>query len=215
MSDATTKTKTAPARKGNTQTEMIIGSAVKDLQKVIDSANASVEKVAKLAEEAEKQQSIIAQREDQIKELDVKFAETKRQKEVQMELDLQQNERKAVDSILDKQGLVAVSRSEYEKFNAGIAAAKTEAEADAKKEIAIATNSMKKQHENELALAKADFETKQATANAKLENANSQIEFLNSQVKMWKDALDAERNASVERAKASAIGTVSINGASK
>ena len=215
MSETTPVKKTAPARKGNSQTEMIIGSAVNDLKKVIAAAEGATKNVAKLAEEAEKQQGIIAQREDQIKELDVQFAEAKRQKEVKMELELKENERKAVDTILAKQDLVAVDKASYAKFQSDISTIKSEAETEAQKSVHAATGSMKKQHENDLALQKAGFEKEQATTSAQLANAQSQIKFLEEQVKLWKESVDAERAAGVERAKASSIGTLQVNGQGK
>lgn len=202
-------------KKGNSQTELIIGSAVNEFKKVIANVENATKKVGELAAEAEKQQGIIAQREDQIKELDVQFAEAKRQKEVQMSVELKENEKKTVDEILARQGLVAISKTEHEKLTTDAAKIKAEVEAESKKELAIVTNSMKSKHENEMALAKAEFEKTQATTAADLANSAKQIAFLNEQVGMWKGALDAERTASVERAKASAIGTVSINGNGK
>lgn len=212
---ATETKKTAPARKGNAATEMIIGSAVSDLKKVIAAADAATSKMQDLADEAEKQQGIIAQREDQIKELDVTFAETKRQKEVQMALALKENERKTVDEILAKQDLTAVDKKDYAKFQSDLATIKTEAEAEASKAAFAATGSLKKQHENDLALSKANFEKDQAITTAQLANAKSQIEFLEGQVKLWKESVDAERAAGVERSKAGSIGTINLQGASK
>ncbi len=202
-------------KKGTSNTELIIGSAVGELKKVIANVETATEKIADLAAEAEKQQGIIAQREDQIKELDVTFAETKRQKEVQMAVELKENEKKTVDGILEKQSLVAVDKASYAKFTSDLETIKADASKDAQKEIHAATGSMKKQHENEIALMKAGFEKDQASTTAQLAQTAEQIKFLQEQVNMWKGALDAERSAGVERAKASSIGTVSITGAGK
>lgn len=204
-----------PKKKGTPATEIIIGSAANVLRKAVENIKSAVEDVDDLVEKAEEQQGIIAQREERIAELDVQFREKKRQKEVELEVELRESKRATVNSILEEQDLVAIDKVEHAKLTGDIQQIKVEAQNDANRSTAIATSNMKKEHDNSMALQKANFERDQAETKAKLDNANSQIEFLRDQCKKWEEALNAERQASVERSKANAIGTITVGNTGK
>jgi chromosome segregation ATPase len=204
-----------PKKKGTPGTEVIIGSAANVLKKAVDNIKSAVSDVDQLVAKAEEQQGIIAQREERIAELDVEFKEKKRQKDVELEDQLRESKRDTVDKILGEQNLVAIDKVEHAKLTGDIQQIKVEAQNEASRATAIATSNMKKEHENAMALQKAGFERDQAENKAKLDNANSQIEFLREQCKKWEEALNAERQASVERSKANAIGTITVGNTGK
>lgn len=206
---STEKAKRTP-KKGTAATEVVIGSAAGKLGKAINSIKEVAAEVNGLAAIAEEQQGIIAQREERIKDLDVEYAEARRQKSVELELTIREDEKTAVETILSKQNKVAVPADEYAMLKSDMEKVKAEAENETSSAVAIERNSLTREHNNAVALLKAGFEKDQATTQAQLSNAQSQITFLTEQVALWKSAVDAERAAGVERAKASSIGTVSI-----
>jgi len=206
--------KSAP-KKGTAASEVIIGAAAAEIKKSITALGAAMGKVEDLANKAEEAQAIIAQREDKIKELDTEFSEKRRQKTVELEVELKANERKVVDGILDRQGLVAVDKADYSKLEADADKVNRDIKSEVSSAVAAATGAMKKEHDNATALLNSQNETKEAKAKAELETLQSKNEFLVQQVDMWKNALDAERAAGVQRAQAASIGAVNINGAGK
>lgn len=202
-------------KKGTAATELIIGSAASNIRKSLTALGDAVKTVESLGDKAEEMQGLIAQREDRIKELDVTFAETKRQKQVELDLKVKEDEQKVVNDVLAKNNLVAIPQDELNAIKANLTKATNEMQSEISKAVHSATAAMKKEHEAAAALTAAQNETKEAANKAKLDTFESKVKFLEEQVEMWKGALDAERQAGVERAKASSVGTINVGATGK
>ncbi len=209
VEDKTTKT-SAPKKKGTVHSEMVLGAAALMIKKSVDSLHAAVDTVSKLSEQAENYQGLIAQKEDRVKELDVEFAEKKRQKDVELQISVRADEDKMVTDILVKHNKVAVDATELTELKASVEKNEKEISDDKAKAIAMATSAMSKDHKNEIALKDSEFKATQAQSVARIESLTSEVTFLRGEVASWKGALDAERSASVERSKANAIGSLNV-----
>jgi hypothetical protein len=88
--------------------------------------------------------------------------------------------------------------------------ATTKMDANIQKAVNAATGAMQKEHNNATALAKMEFEKKEAENTAKITQLTEQVKFLQEQVGYWKKALEDEREAGVKRAQASSIGTLNV-----
>lgn len=199
-------------KKSTQTTEVVLGTAVNNLRKASTELTSAVEVVNKLADTAENLSGQIAEREGKIKELDTEFAERKRQAQVTLELDIKSMEQTAVDSILNRQGKISVLKAEYDGTITALNTLKSEMQKEIAKETAIVTNRLTKEFETEKKLAQSQFDGQQAQTKAELSQKEQQIAFLSEQVNMWKKALDDERQAGVERAKAGAIGSINLGG---
>lgn len=202
----------AKSASGTKHTEEVIGSALGQMKKGISELGNVVETVNKLVEEAEQLSGIIAAKEIKIEELDVAFGEAKRQKEIQLKMDLQENALRAAADILSSQGKIAIDKSAYESITKELSETKTNMDKEISKQVNSAASSMKKDFDNAAALAASDYKAKEAQTTAQLSTLQGQITFLSGQVEMWKGALDAERAAGVQRAQAASIGSVNITG---
>jgi hypothetical protein len=209
MSEEKVSKKAAP-RKGTKETETVIGSAVGSLRKTVDLMDTAMKQVKGLAEEAEKQQGLIAQNELRLGELDVEYGEKKRALEVELKNNIAESKEKAVATILAEQGCVAVKEADYKKIQEDLTYAKTNLQAEISKAVGAALGHAKKEHENEVKLKEADWKTKEAENAANLKAKDIEITSLKGQVDMWSKALEAERTAGVERAKAAAVGTINV-----
>lgn len=197
-------------KKGNQATEVIIGAAAANIRKSINELGNAIKTVESLGDKAEEMQGLIAQREDRIKELDVTFAETKRQKQVELDLKVKEDEQAVVSSVLSKNNMVAVPQTELDNLRNDLRKATSEMQAEVSKAVNAATSAMAKEHKAASELIASQNETKEAANKAMLDTLKAQNAFLEQQVEMWKNALDAERQAGVERAKASAVGTINV-----
>lgn len=202
-------------KKGTQATEVIIGSAALNIRKSLAALGDAVKTVESLGDKAEEMQGLIAQREDRIKELDVTFAETKRQKQVELDLKVKEDEQKVVNDVLAKNSLVAIPQAELDNIKANLTKATSEMNSEIQKAVGAATASLKKDHEAAVALTAAENRTKEAANTAMLATTESKLKFLEEQVEMWKGALDAERQAGVERSKASSIGVLNVGNPGK
>ena len=202
-------------KKGTQATEVIIGSAALNIRKSLTALSDAVKTVESLGDKAEEMQGLIAQREDRIKELDVMFAETKRQKTVELDLKVKEDEQKVVNDVLAKNNLVAIPQAELDNIKANLTKATSEMNSEIQKAVGAATSSLKKDHESAVALTAAENKAKEAANTAMLATTESKLKFLEEQVEMWKSALDAERQAGVERAKASSVGSINVGNTGK
>ena len=203
----------APVKKGTVGTEVIIGQSAVALKKVVGDITAAVGLITDdLVEKAENLSAQIADKEAKIVDLDVEFAEKRRQAEVSLDIALQSNADAKVTSILTNQGKIAVSRVDFDSLNNTLSSLKDKFDSEVRKAEQTAFGIAKKELEQALKNKDLEFAAKKAQNEAELSQKDAQIKFLNEQVTMWKSALDSERTAGVQRAQASSIGAVNITG---
>lgn len=202
-------------RKGTVKTEAIIGSGLKAMDMLLKNATTAITRMEALKGEAESLSIKIADGELRLQELQTKHNETKRQLEVQLEIDMREATNTVVTEFLNKQGKIAVTGEGYTALQQELAALKANTQKQIDAQVAIVSNTMKSRYESDTKLAEAQFQTKEAANTAAIKGLEEKVKFLETQATLWKTALDDERKASVERAKASSVGSINVQGPSR
>lgn len=195
---------------GTPKTEAIIGSAAVKL-------NAGVENLKKVFEQVDKLPGIIqelslkvADYEDKITSLDQQYTNTRAQKEFELKLAFEASKEAYVNSYLSQNGLVKLDSTKYTGTLTELQGLKSEFHAKLTSEVTSAKLSLTKDFENSLALEKAKFNVQEAENKAKINELQARLEMAMETAEGYKAQLNAERSASVERSKASAVGTISV-----
>ncbi len=196
--------------KGNKTTEIIVGAAVAKLTGAIVSLNTVVAEVGKLEQKASDGILKVSDLEDKIGGLEQDLKNKTAQSKIELEQAYNSNKENFVGQYLAEKKLTAVDSMEYGQLQVKLEEATKNVADTVKAEVGKAVGIEQNNSKNALAIQKLEFEKVQAQSTAQLSQSASQITFLEAQVKMWKDALDAERAAGVERAKASSIGTLNV-----
>jgi|ERR1035437_2702601 hypothetical protein len=200
---------TTPAKKSAT-TELVLGQAAQNITKAVAELKTATESVNKLGTLGEELTLLVANKEEAIAALDVEFAEKKRQKEVELELDFKASKENVVTSFLNEQNKVAVAKSDLVSLQKELSDTKANADAVTKKEVAIVAHSLKSQYENEIKLIQSENNTKSVENTSKIGTLTEQKTFLEQQVTKLYQQLDAERAAGTERAKAGSVGSINV-----
>ena len=87
---------------------------------------------------------------------------------------------------------------------------KNNAETETKKQVAAATTALKNQYENDIKLLHSENKAVAAENASKNKFLDSQVTTLQEQVNTLYGQLNSERNAGIERAKASSIGNLNV-----
>lgn len=199
-------------KKGTPGTEAIIGQSVIALAKVSKDLKDAVSVVDTLATNAENLSAQIAEKEAQIVELNVTFAEKKRQAQITLDLDIQADANSKVLEVLGRQNKIAVPKDEYAELVEENSSLKDSVATESNKAAAIAKATAEKEGKIQLETQKLQFDAQKAQMVAELSQKDNQIGFLKEQIEFLKDSIDAERVASVDRAKASSVGSINITG---
>lgn len=204
------KTEQTPAKKGTLKSEAIIGQGVKSTESAVKSLETAILKFAELPRQVENYSLQIAEKEDQLAQLNVELAERKRQNKLALEMDIKENQAGFIKTYLDSNGLIAITKEEHAILLADIQALKQGQKAEIEKAVAIATNSLKSQYTADTKVKEAEFAKQQAEDKSQVSQMVKEIAFLNTQVSHWQKQLEEERKASVDRAKASAVGAIHV-----
>lgn len=202
-------------KKGTKESELVIGSAANAIKKSLDDLKKAVDTVSELGTQAENYQALIVQREERIKEIDQEYSEKRRAANVAFDLDMKADQEKAIEEVLSKGSKVAIDDSELTDLRTKAQKNEEEMKREISSAVHAATGSMKKDHDNAMALRAAEVKAEQAENAAKINALTAQVSYLEKENKSWQDALAAERTASVERSKANAIGSINVGGPSK
>lgn len=198
-------------KKGTPKTEAIIGTGINKLNAAGKSLADAISTLNTMPKMAEDLSAEIAAKYDKIAALDVEYAEKLRQHEVDLKLQTQASEENFVTAYLTAKGHTSVEKNALAALESGISRLEQEHDANIKKEVAIATNSVKREYESQINLLKAEQKTQEAEKTAQIKQLNDQVVFLTSQVNEWKKQLDDERKASIERSKAGSIGAINVD----
>ena len=157
----------------------------------------------------------VANKETQIADLDVQYAEKARQKEVELELNFKANSERVVNDFLNANGKTAISKSDLAALQKELTDTKAHAENETKKAVAAATATLKTQYESDIKLMHSENKAVAAENASKIGTLTEKNQFLEAQVTKLYQQLDAERAASIERAKAGSVGSINVTGAGK
>ena len=202
--------KTTTSKKESASTELVLGQAAAQITKAVNELNSAVETVNKLALQAEDLTLKVANKETQIAELDTIFAEKSRQSEVEFDLNMKAHAERVVSTYLNASNKVAVPSSELSTLQKELSDTKAGAENETKRQVAIVSNSLKSQYENEIKLIHSENKSVAAENVSKIVALTEKTKFLEQQLDKAYHQLDAERAAGVERAKASSIGNITV-----
>jgi hypothetical protein len=199
-----------PAVKKSVTTELVMGKAAASLQKAVSDAMKVAEDLSKLSGASEDLALTISNQENRIEELATIFTEKERQLQLDLDLKMRANAEDVVAKHLAAKNHRAVPNDEYARMEKDINEAETVLETTIKAEIGKAEGMAKSRFEGERRLMEAEYNAKEASNKAEIENLKKENTFLTGQVESWKRQLDEERKASIERAKAGSIGTLNV-----
>lgn len=199
-------------KKSSATSEQALVNAASYFKKSLGELESGLNLVKGLGDKVEELQATIAGKEDKIVELDTQFAEKKRAAEVELAVNIKANQTQVIDTLLKGQGKVAIEINELNKVQSALSTLTTDFDSKLKAETAKANAIAENSYKHQKALDESSYKEREATNSAKISTLESQNAFLAEQVKMWQDALSAERQAGIERAKASAVGTINLAG---
>lgn len=190
--------------------DAVIGVAASSLKKSLVELKTSVDTLSTLDSKLEEYQLQIASKEQKIEELDVLFREKQRQHSVELEMKVKEDSLKLVKEVLASQQLVTVPEHELKELKEEILELQINFDDRVKKEVGAAAGAISSAHATKEKLLEAEYRAKEAGNLASIQSLTSQVANLTTQVEGWKLQLDKEREASVDRAKAGAIGAINI-----
>jgi hypothetical protein len=203
------------AKKASQSTEIVLGQAAQQIAKGVSELKSASETIAQLVQASEDLSLQVANKETAIADLDIQFTEKARQKEVELELNFKANSERVVNEFLAANGKTSISKADLANIQKELADTKANADAETKKAVAAATASLKAQYESEIKLMQSENKAVGAENTAKLNALVDKNTLLESQVTKLYQQLDAERAASIERAKAGSVGSINVSGAGK
>jgi hypothetical protein len=202
-------------KKASVSTEIVLGQAAQQISKAVSELNAATETVNKLATQAEDLTLQVANKEAQISELDVQYAEKARQAEVDFNLNVKANQDRVVNDVLRSNGMESISSAELKALRQELADTKAGAEAETKKQVAIVSSTLKAQFDNDLRFIQSENKAIAAENASKIGVLAEKNKFLEEQVTKLYTQLDSERQAGIERAKAGSIGNITVGDTSR
>lgn len=205
----------ATARKTNVATETVIGASAQALSKAVTEFKSAIAHVDGLEDRAAELSLQVANKTAEIEGLDTTYAEKLRQKEVEFGLQFKENSEKVVNEHLSANGKVAISKEDLKTLQSDLETAKSNTKKEVEAAVATVGNKMKSEHESAIKLLEANHKTNTIESTSRITTLTEKNEFLQKQVDQLIEQLNAERQASIERAKAGAVGAINVNGATK
>lgn len=193
----------------------MLGQAAQQIAKGVSELKSASETIAQLVQASEDLSLQVANKEAQIAELDVQYGEKARQKEVELELNFKANSERVVNEFLTANGKTSITKTDLANLQKELETTKANAEAETKKAVAAATATLKSQYESDIKLMQSENKAVAAENASKIGTLTEKNQFLEAQVTKLYQQLDAERAASIERAKAGSVGSINVTGAGK
>lgn len=198
------------AAKKSDNTDAVISSAAAALVKATANLQEAFKSLDGLNETAETLTRDIAAKKAEVAGLDEQYQIKARQAEVDFNLKLQETKDKTVTEYLKSVGKEAVESAAYKALQTDLAKSISERDAEIKKAVAIENSRLTRDFTSEKALLQSQFETSTVKQVAQIESLQKENASLTAQVTQLFKQIDAERAAGIERAKASAIGSVNV-----
>lgn len=202
-------TKKAPAR-GNKTTEIIIGSSAAKLAAGVAALTQAAEIANKLNDVVAENTLKVVDLEDKIGGLEQDFKNKVAQGKVELEIAYTTNKKAFADDYARVNGLTYLPTEELSTLRGDNAKLKQDQAAEIQKAVGAAVGIAKAEATNAAKILELEHKNTQSANTAEIGQLKNEVTFLKDQVKMWQDALTAERNAGVERAKAGAVGTINV-----
>ncbi len=201
---------TKSTKKTSVSTELVFGQAAQQINKAVTELGNATSTITQLVSQGEELTLQISNKEAQIADLEVQYAEKSRQAEVDFNLNIKTNQEKVVNEILRSNDMEAIKSSELKALRQELETIKASADVTIKKQVADATNAIRSQFENDLRFIQSENKAVAAENASKIGTLTEKNKFLEDQVTKLYNQLDAERAAGIERAKASAVGQITV-----
>lgn len=222
MSKATTSTSAIPvtnaktsSKKGNKNTEVIVGSAAIKLEAAVKSLLGAVQEVSSLDDKAAECTLKVSDLQDQIGGLQNQLANQKAQNEFELDLQYKADKRLFSEIWLNENNMTSIPSSDLQDLKNRLSKATMEVSQAVNSAVGAATTNLNNKHESELKMKDLEYKTSEATNLATISQLKAEVAIWKEQATSWQKALDSERSAGVERSKAGAIGTLNLGGNGK
>lgn len=142
----------------------------------------------------------------ELEKLNIELDERERSRLVEIDIKAKERIVQHIDNFLAETNRISVTKDRYDYlFNLG-------ADFDKKlnEKLNAETSKIRAEFNNTLNLKESDFKFREAENAATINSLTSQLASARNEAKVWQDQLTSEREASIERAKASSIGSVNI-----
>lgn len=169
-----------------------------------------MEEVAKLEVKAHENTLKVTDLEDRIGGLQQELANKIAQNKIDIQLAYDSDVKSFVEKYLRENNMTTIEVVVLSDLKSELNKVKDNFDSNLKAEVAKAVAIEKSNSANALKMMELEQKHTEAANKAQIEQLNAKVEFLEEQVDSWKEALAAERTASVERAKASSIGTLNV-----
>lgn len=201
---------TKPTKKTSASSEIVFGQAAQQINKAVTELGNATSTINTLVSQVEELSLQISNKEAQIAELEVQYTEKARQSEVEFNLNLKANQDRVVNEVLRNNGMESISSAELKALRQELETVKANTDAEVKKQVAIVTNTLTSKFENDVRFLQAENKAVAAENASKIGTLAEKNKFLEEQVTKLYTQLDAERAAGIERAKASAVGQITV-----
>jgi len=198
------------AKKGTKATEVVVGTAAVKLNQAVKSLQEAVAQAGNLEETITGHVLKAEELEGRISDLQNTYENNKKQMAFDMDLEYKSNQKAFAEKYLSTTGLTAVPTEAWEGVNAELNHIKTEFNNRVNSEVGKVRGQLQASFDQDKRILELNFQAKEADNNAKISQKDQQIAFLEKQAASWEAALNAERQAGIERARASSIGTLNV-----
>lgn len=197
-------------KKGTKTTELVVGTAAVKLNQAVKSLQEAVAQASKLEETITGHVLKAEDLEGRISDLQNTYENSKKQMAFDMDLEYKSNQKAFAEKYLSVAGLTAVPTEDWQSVNSELNNIKTEFNNKVNSEVGKVRGQLESAFKQDKQILELAFQAKEADNNAKISQKDQQIAFLEKQAASWEAALNAERQAGIERARASSIGTLNV-----
>jgi predicted RNA binding protein with dsRBD fold (UPF0201 family) len=206
-----TQKKPAPVKKTGTKTtEVFIGQGLQKLNSAMKAFNDMTASFNKVAEELEQNTFKVAEKELRLAELSAQYEEKKRSGAVQLELDMKENAANKVADWLATNKKIAIDLTAYHALQEERDALKLNSQKEKEAAVMSAIKAVNAQHDATMRVREAEFKATEASTLAQLNSLKGELQSARAEATRWEAALGSERTAGVERAKAAAVGSITV-----
>lgn len=191
-------TKKAP---GTSTTEKIIGSSAASLNRGLESLRKLSSDLENFDKHIEEKTLKTADLEEKIERLTSEFTEKRRTAEVNFQNDLKEHQFNVIQDVLQSQNKTAISNEELEGYHR----LKNEFDKRLSEAVGAKVQALNIAHESQIALLKANNERDNAQRDAKVTVLEDKISMLQKQIESYETMISENRQAEIERAKATNI----------
>lgn len=192
------------------EVELVLGQAAKHLFAGLKQLEEVTKKCQELPNTVETYELKIANSEAKLAELTNKFELEKQNITAELEILRKTKIEEMLTNHCSQMKKVLVPVEYYTKLTTELDELKKDFAAKVSSEVNAKINYVQKDFETKSKLVDAEYKTKEAQNLALIDQLKNQLSSASAQAAEWREALNSERAASIERSKHSAIGAVNV-----